>query len=342
MTKKTTKIKSKEICEYFLNGHPIPNCAKFFQLNSQTIVNHLKKNNIEYTILKDINVNQNYFDNIDTEYKAYFLGYIVADGNISKTTNRICFCINSDDDYILNELKKDINSKNLIRRRKVYDKRTNKSYNSSTFQINGQTLKSGLLKYGINSNKSNNFLFPDLIPPKMFKHFLRGMFDGDGHISKNRTLVSLISTKEFLNSLNSMFFHNNNQYIQEVTKNANVFRLQIQTSQTILNFLNYLYSDAKVYLIRKYKLYENMKSLIQKTKNITYVREIIATCDENILFFPNSLSAAKYFNTTSSTIFNKKRKNELINGFSLSFGNKTKVEKFFLGLNYFHPPLEYL
>lgn len=40
----------------------------------------------------------NYFHNIDSEKKAYWLGFIVADGNISKTTNRISITLNSDDE----------------------------------------------------------------------------------------------------------------------------------------------------------------------------------------------------------------------------------------------------
>ena len=58
------------------------------------------------------NINYSYFKNIDTEYKAYILGFIFADGSIltniaGNRENTITVSIQKEDSYILTKLLKD-------------------------------------------------------------------------------------------------------------------------------------------------------------------------------------------------------------------------------------------
>ena len=62
-------------------------------------------------------INHEYFDIIDSDKKAYFLGFFIADGSItvSKRSNgRMGFCVQDDDSYLLKELSKDIHCSNSI------------------------------------------------------------------------------------------------------------------------------------------------------------------------------------------------------------------------------------
>ena len=67
--------------------------------------------------LNENTVNHNYFDNIDSDTKAYFLGFLIADGSISdqkRGRGRFSFNIQEEDSYLLERLKEEINSKNPI------------------------------------------------------------------------------------------------------------------------------------------------------------------------------------------------------------------------------------
>ena len=61
---------------------------------------------------KRIDFDENYFENIDTERKAYWLGFIYADGNV--IGNRLRIEIKAEDGYLLDELNNDLGSNNKI------------------------------------------------------------------------------------------------------------------------------------------------------------------------------------------------------------------------------------
>lgn len=61
------------------------------------------------------NLNHDYFECIDDEYKAYYLGYLLTDGNIGKPNDAnnhpnkcIRFSIHKKDSYIIDEFKKSL------------------------------------------------------------------------------------------------------------------------------------------------------------------------------------------------------------------------------------------
>ena len=76
-----------EKCKYIIDynkGLKISEIANKYNVDSHTVINHLKNAKI-YKSPKylDYNFNTTYFKNIDDEHKAYWLGFIYADGSIS-------------------------------------------------------------------------------------------------------------------------------------------------------------------------------------------------------------------------------------------------------------------
>lgn len=59
-----------------------------------------------------LNFNDNYFENIDNEEKAYFLGLIYADGNVSASTDTCKIGLLQSDSDVLIELGKRMMDKN--------------------------------------------------------------------------------------------------------------------------------------------------------------------------------------------------------------------------------------
>lgn len=123
------------------------------------------------------NYNENYFEKIDTEDKAYFLGFIFADGCIiydpSKYRYKIEIKLHPKDRHILESLIKFIEGEMKI----WYDN----NREMCQVSISGKKFVSDLIKLGLTPNKTFNLEYPK-ISEKLEKHFLRGYFDGDGCI----------------------------------------------------------------------------------------------------------------------------------------------------------------
>ena len=73
----------------------------------------------------------NYFDNINSFKKAYWLGFLSADGSLKNNKVQICL---SDRDHI-EKFKEDLKSEHKISINNYLDKRTNKIYTSYSIQI---------------------------------------------------------------------------------------------------------------------------------------------------------------------------------------------------------------
>lgn len=233
---------------------------------SQSFINGvLKKNNVKNVGRYRLNnfklkVDESFFENIDNNDKAYWLGYLVADGNISKNLRK-CTLVSKDIE-IIEKFKKDVNSDHKISVNKIIDKRTGNLSINYSIQITNRIFVSNLINHGVTINKSDEMSVPK-IDDKFLSYFFAGLFDGDGCISyRNNNLprISLISTKEILLFLQNYLLNNfsiKQTKLRKKTENKkNVWEL-ILYKDSIL-FLNWIYKDKKFnYLTRKYEKYIN-------------------------------------------------------------------------------------
>jgi hypothetical protein len=232
--------------------------------HSQSFINSiLKRNNIvigRRNRLNEckLNINESFFEEIDNTTKAYWLGYLAADGNISKNLRK-CTLVSKDKE-IIDKFKKDTLSEHKISTIIIKDKRTNHTSTGYTIQITNRFFVEKLLKYGITPQKSEIFNVPN-IDESLYPYFFAGLFDGDGSVGtrKNNTpRISLISTKEVLMFLQNYLINKlliSSTKLQNVTKNKkNVWKLFLYKDAFL--FLNWIYSDKNFnYLSRKYGKY---------------------------------------------------------------------------------------
>ena len=109
--------------------------------------------------------NHNTFEIIDTEEKAYWLGFLYADGCISKNQNIIQIALKRADKTHLEKFREFIgNTNNKI----TYSKNT-KSYR---FCFNSKKIKQDLIKLGCIPAKSLTLKFPTekQIPKDLIRH----------------------------------------------------------------------------------------------------------------------------------------------------------------------------
>ena len=192
------------------------------------------------------------FEIIDTEEKAYWLGFLYADGSVSSTDNRIELGLAEKDLNHIEKFKEFIGVPNKI----SYRPQT-KSYRYSFKSI---PCKEDLIKQGCVPKKSLILKFPteQQVPNYLIKHFIRGYFDGDGWFSNTPSCfqVGIIGTEDFIKGfLNIIEIQNKNNKIFTVHREDGAKRYVFGGLNDVTNFLNWIYKDATIYLDRKYNHY---------------------------------------------------------------------------------------
>ena len=215
---------------------------------------------------------ETFFDNIDSEIKSYLLGFFIADGNIRlndrcKNSYRLGVNISRDDEYIVKLFQKYIcpnntilytNNQNGVKKRKpVCNIRWTSTYMNNILNN----------KYNIRSRKTYNyeFEFPfEKIPEEFIWDFIRGFFDGDGHISYNDTTHNLTfafygTSKLFLEQIGILFektFGVSMRIDCSKKKNVSLFCLRFYANWHRKEFMSALYE----------KFYQNKKFYLQRKK----------------------------------------------------------------------------
>lgn len=134
--------------------------------------------------------NFNFFEKIDSELSAYWLGFMYADGCIQKQNKygeqEFKIAIRDTDLELLEKFKQDIQSTYPIR----YDNSKGKEHSLVIQSLRSQKTVEDLKKLGCVENKSLILTFPteEQVPKKYLHHFIRGYFDGDGSISSYKSI----------------------------------------------------------------------------------------------------------------------------------------------------------
>lgn len=217
----------------------------------------------------------NFFEIIDTEAKAYWLGFISSDGWISVNSNSgagvVGIELQVSDINHLKKFNKDIGGNYKI---DVIEKQCNLSDHNTPFKmcrirIYSKKMADDLIKLGVTSSKTENIKLPNL-PQDLMRHYIRGFFDGDGCVrQRTRKLASGNECKypvcditskclDFLNELRTLLYKTKGICSYIYSDKNNTSRLYIHKNQHTLDFLNYIYSDSSVFLTRKYNIYQNI------------------------------------------------------------------------------------
>lgn len=218
----------------------------------------------KYTVLqyaKDVNdpssyrkytCNSNFFDDIDCQNKAYWLGIMITDGSISSSDNSVT--LSSTDEGMLKAFIKVLESDYPI---SIYErsKENPKWKDTYVVRIFDEHLKDTLIKQGVNPNKVRNVSFPQHLDKALRRHFIRGMFDGDGSVwitEKGRPGFSITGYLPFMAEVQEVL-------IKEagVTKTKLAQRkeysgdIRYGGKENLQKLYDYLYKDARCFLKRK-------------------------------------------------------------------------------------------
>src|SRR5574343_431199 len=238
----------KAVKYYNSNKITITSCAAKFNISRHNLSRWIRKNNGITNPHNKQKLNNKVFNLINTEEKAYWVGFLYADG-----------CIYGKNCISLELSLKD--KEHLIKFNNFLEKE--KSIREDSFRVRcvfkDCMVYQDLYNLGIKPNKSLILTFPTYyqIPKKLMNHFIRGYIDGDGciYISNSNIHVSVLGTKEFLISLiEEINLPIRNLYKNNKNNNSNCYFFQY-SGKNALSLIDYLYKDATIYLERKYTKY---------------------------------------------------------------------------------------
>lgn len=121
-------------------------------------------------------VNDSYFSTQNSKM-AYFLGFLMADGNVAKENNRVQVCLSEQDSNFLEMFYNEIGGSPVAH----YSYHDGKQQICRWECINSK-IKKDLISYDVIPNKTGYAKIPEKLNKQFYPDFIRGYFDGDGSI----------------------------------------------------------------------------------------------------------------------------------------------------------------
>lgn len=193
---------------------------------------------------------------------AYVLGLLFADGSIKKTRNvfrGFVILLKRDDEQVLYNLKTILKSERPVL--------VVRNGDAVEFSISNTEIANILMSLGMHPRKTYHCDFP-YIPDEYISHFVRGYFDGDGHISirvpkgrKRETIAArIVGTHDFLNGMLQKFQEQTNNIHGSIHPHGeNLYCLTICGIDSASMYFDWIYKDSTdmTRMSRKYDKYIN-------------------------------------------------------------------------------------
>ena len=259
--------------------------GKIYGVSENVIRYQFKKYNLKSkdpTIChRKYTINENYFEKIDTEEKAYWLGFLYADGNVYIDKNhrfhRVNLSLKNTDKEHVNRFRKAVQSNGIIR---------DADHGMVSFSIANKKMAYDLIKLGCMPNKTFKITFPneEIIPKHLQRHFIRGVFDGDGCVSftreENRYHIDfqILGTEDLLNNIGKILFQER-VVLEEpkIIKIKSIYKIRFTGVHKAKQIMDYLYKDSTIYLQRKFDIFEKIRNI---ETNVYHFRKNINNNDK--------------------------------------------------------------
>lgn len=260
-----TEELKQEIIKYYLSQPmTMKQIEDKYELSHPTITKILK-DVPKYTKAKlnNPNMKEHFFQEINEEAKAYFLGLLISDGNVFKdNTGRqasISITLDLKDEYMLEKFKEVLQANTSV----GHDGR-----GCGQIAVRSNIMAEDLAKYGVVPRKSYNTYLP-LISKEMMPHLIRGIFDGDGSImakpnpsndGHNRFLhsISFCGTHQLMEDISNYILENLGIKTTVYDyKDRNLSELKIQNIDNIAKFGYWIYRNSTIFLNRKKDIFND-------------------------------------------------------------------------------------
>ncbi len=276
---KLTQLPQEAYLEYE-RGASYEDIKNKYKVSYTTVKKLLTQNGIKtrsfWEQCQKYTLNKNYFDIIDAEQKAYWLGFLYADGCNYHAAGLLSINLAEKDKGHLELLKNHIGSNYPLKR---IENKGFKDYPVSICYglcIYSRYLTDKLTKVGCHPNKTFSVEFPtqNQVPKSLIRHFIRGYLDGDGCISVYKTKkakyfksvsINICGNKPFLIEMSNILT-DELKIKMPLYKTRGIFELRTSSRGNIDKLLEWIYKDATVYLDRKYQKFIQAREEYKKAQ----------------------------------------------------------------------------
>jgi len=278
---RTPELNAK-IIAFYLAGNDTYETADEYNCSQTFVMNTLKRHNISRRTSQSYTTkyipNEKFFDIIDSEEKAYVLGFFYADGNNyirGSHSYEISMSLQEDDKIILEKIRDLLSSQSPVE----FGLSNNiKHKNMYSLKINSKLMSQQLTKLGCMPAKSLILTFPEwLIDPELQRHFIRGYFDGDGSLWARQPTITgqidwgwqITSTNNFCTEAKKLIGQYVNVHCSQSLAHSNLDNnitatLSIGGNVQVKRVLDWMYKDATIYMDRKYNKYQEFLQYVIK------------------------------------------------------------------------------
>ena len=216
-------------------------------------------------------INVDFFGKINTEEKAYWLGFIYADGNINKKENLLTIGLKSIDRLHLKKFGDIFGKKIEVRKLKKY-KNIQSEREVACCRVGSKHICRTLIELGIKPRKTyiEDSFDIDIVPTHLLHHFLRGLFDGDGSVGIYETGSSVKSKQlraQFIASdkltpvIQKILMDRCSLNETKIIDEKYISLITYGGNGSARKIFDYLYKDATIYLERKYDIFTSILSV---------------------------------------------------------------------------------
>lgn len=251
----------KIVKEYVYEMKSLSTISSIYNVSPNTIKRILLKNDVDMrpsSTTKTLNpdLKEDYFDSIDSVGKAYFLGYIIADGNIATESNSLRMELHKKDLEILEVFRKELGILNKY----IVHK------DCLSLSVKSPKIKASLEKLGVSNRKTFTVQMP-IISDDLNRHLLRGLFDGDGWITKYvdgrgriRCAIGFCGNEYIVKGFKSLLMEKLDIYDAKINNRKNISQVLWSSFNDVIKICEYLYEDSEEFkLSRKYQIYLELK-----------------------------------------------------------------------------------
>lgn len=209
-------------------------------------------------------VDLTYFESIDSPDKAYFLGFIAADGCVrrpSRGPSVLSIRISSEDEEILIQFLKHLKSDIPVLRSCYTTPWKGVQKEASFINVISDKFCKDLESYNVVERKTRCYE-PAPLPDDLKPHFMRGYFDGDGTVykvgGKSGAYPSHYRFAVCVNENTGRYFQN---YLEQKgirshlieDKTSSIFQLRIADNLSKLMFVKLLYEASEAPCLQRKK-----------------------------------------------------------------------------------------
>lgn len=266
---KVSEETKRQVIEFYYKNKDIemPDIAKHFGISFRAVPRILTESGINTRLKNRYTLDESFFESIETECQAYWLGFLYADGFVGdEHYNNIV--LTSKDKEVVESFAKSIDFTGNIRQV------NGSGYDSSaihyTINFSSTKMANDLRSLGLYPGKSTTMKGIPVLKEELYRHFIRGYFDGDGSIvtsnscsyhnvagkrkkySYDRPCISMIGTRPFLEEIEKKM-PGNYKYTYVESRTKGMFYLVTHSIKNAKDVFHFFYDDATYYLKRKYE-----------------------------------------------------------------------------------------